>query len=57
MTTATSVRREIQHADLIGCPFRITGEKNPTRGGGKRRGDSESKLVALAEVASAIRAA
>jgi prolyl-tRNA synthetase len=47
-------------ADLIGCPFRITvGEKNLDRGmvEVKRRGDSESKLVALAEVASAIRAA
>jgi prolyl-tRNA synthetase len=47
-------------ADLIGCPFRITvGEKNLDKGvvEVKRRGDSESKLVALAEVASAIRAA
>jgi prolyl-tRNA synthetase len=47
-------------ADLIGCPFRITvGEKNLDKGvvEVKRRGDSESRLVALAEVASAIRTA
>jgi prolyl-tRNA synthetase len=47
-------------ADLIGCPVRITvGERNLDRGmvEVKRRRDSESGLVALAEVASSIRTA
>jgi prolyl-tRNA synthetase len=47
-------------ADLIGCPVRITvGEKNLDKGvvEVKRRTDSGSKLVVLAEVASAIRTA
>lgn len=45
-------------ADLIGCPVRITvGEKNLENGlvEVKGRRDSDSRLVALAEVASAIR--